>query len=136
MTPFRQVEMVVTISWKVGLSSALYSQQLFINSKLCGIEHIFDCGSNSYTSVINKVGCRNDTVPRTVDTRRSCEVRLLHALSYLVGPWYGVIPDFCTCFTHFCKPQAWPRHGRPMIASRDSLIAVALALAPEARSDI
>ena len=74
------------------------------------------------------IGCRDDTMPKTVDRRRYCGVRLracnnlpqppktemgcerlLHALNptsqCLLQFWHGVIPtDFYTCFTHLSKP--------------------------------
>ena len=64
--------------------------------------------------VKNKVGCRDDTVPKTVETRRHCEEDCCMLSILLAVPscfnsfWHGVIPtsyfifnDFYTCSTHF-----------------------------------
>ena len=89
-----------------------------------------------YTStkiIKNEVGCKDDTVPKTGDTRRHCEVELTACNNlpqplrkivaccqlYLAVPscvtcfWDSIIPtsyfifnDFCTCLTNFfCTAQ-------------------------------
>ena len=57
----------------------------------------------------NEIRCRDDTVPKTVDTRNHCKVWLqqyLAVASCIYSFWHGVIPtsyfifnDFYTCVT-------------------------------------
>ena len=46
-----------------------------VHTLLLHIEHRYcdDCIYTSIKIIKNEVGCRDDTVPKTVDTRRHCE---------------------------------------------------------------
>ena len=85
--------------------------------------HMFNPDYTSVKIIKNEIRCRDDTVPKTVDTRSHCKVWLrarglwkivacsqpyLAVASCIYSFWHGVIPtsyfifnDFYTCFTHF-----------------------------------